>query len=396
MANSYLALLVLLIALAAIFRDDFSFTLLYLFAGSSVLGNLWVRRSIAAIRYSRDFTDRAFLGESINVRLEVINSGLLPVPWVRIHEGLPVELCGPETFQQVTSIAPKSKATFQYKIEARRRGYYPIGPIFFTSADIFGFSTNNIRREGETDPLTVYPKIIPLTKVELPSWSPLGNLRHHHPIFEDPTRAIGKRDYVAGDSLRRIDWKSTATTGRMQVKIFEPSIALEAMIFLNLNANDYHYKTRIVSTELAIVVAASLANWIVEKQGAVGLYVHGEDPLNSSRNAKLIPSRTGRGHLMRVLDTLARVRVEERDGFEEQLRDHRVSLPWGTTLTIISGNADTQLLEQAYQARRGGMSVLLILTGTVFHIEEIKSRAGYYGIPVVHIHREKDLDIWRK
>lgn len=396
MANSYLALLVLLIALAAIFRDDFSFTLLYLFAGSSVLGNLWVRRSVAALRYSRSFTNRAFLGENIDIRLEVVNTGLLPVPWVVIHEGLPVELSGPETFRRVTSIGPKSRTKFNYRLGARRRGYYPIGPIFFSSADILGFSTKNIRREGETDYLTVYPKIIPLNKVDLPSWSLLGNLRHHQPIFEDPTRAIGKRDYVAGDSLRRIDWKSTATTGRMQVKVFEPSISLDTMVFLNLNANDYHYKSRIASTELAIVVAASLANWVVEKQGSVGLYVHGEDPLDSCRNAQLIPSRTGRGHLMRILDMLARVKVEEREGFEDYLRDHRVSLPWGTTVTIISGNADAPLLEQAYQARKGGMSVLLILTGTVLKIEDIKFRAGHYGIPVIHIHQEKDLDIWRK
>lgn len=395
MVSSYLPLLVVLIVLAAVFKDDFSFTLLYLFAGSFVLGNLWIRRSLASIRYKRTFTNRAFLGESVEINLDLKNTSLLPIPWVRIHEGLPVELSGPESFQQVTSIAPKSIVTYKYTLDARRRGFYTIGPVFFTTADIFGFNCNDIRREGESDFLTIYPKIVPLTKVSFPSRSPLGTLRHQLPVFEDPSRVIGKRDYVAGDSLRRIDWKSTATTGRMQVKIYEPSIALETILFLNLNSNDYHYKTRIASTELAIVIAASLANWVTEKQGAVGLFVHGNDPLDNNSNTPLIAARAGKGHLMRILDLLARVKVEEREGFDASLRDHWISLPWGTTLTVISGDANDTLLKQAYQSKRGGMNVLLILVGTVLQIEDIKYKAGFYGIPLVNIHHEGDLDIWQ-
>lgn len=395
MVGSYLPLLVLLIALAAIFKDDFSFTLLYLFTGSFAIGTLWANRSLAAIQYKRQFTNRAFLGEFVEVNLEVKNSGLLPIPWVRIHEGLPVELSGPESFQQVTNIGPKSVKTFHYGIEARRRGFYRIGPVYFSSTDLLGFSSSDIRREGESDYLTVYPKIVPLTKVIFPSRSPLGNLRHHQPVFEDPTRVIGKRDYVAGDSLRRIDWKTTATTGRMQVKVYEPSISLETVIILNLNSNDYYYRSRITSTELAIVVAASLANWVVEKQGTIGLYTHGFDPLDCSNIARYIPARSGRGQLMRVLDMLARIKAVEREGFVDSLRNLRVSLPWGTTLTIISGDVDDDLLDEAFQARQMGLNVLLILTGTVLQANEIKFQAGYYGIPVVHISQEADLDIWR-
>jgi hypothetical protein len=92
--------------------------------------------------------------------------------------------------------------------------------------------------------------------VRLPSRSPIGTLRHTQPIFEDPSRVRGKRDYTTGDSLRRVDWKATATTGRLQVKQFEPSIALETALFLNLNADEYLQRTRLDATELAIVIAA--------------------------------------------------------------------------------------------------------------------------------------------
>ena len=396
MATNYIPLLVVLLVVASFFRDDFSFTLLYLFAGAFAFGTWWSRRSLAAVKYTRAFTDRVFLDEDVVVKLEVCNSGWLPVPWLRIHEGLPVELSGPESFQRVTHLGPRQRKTFSYQVEGRRRGYYNIGPVFLSSSDILGLSTADLRRQGDTQHLTVYPKIIPITKISFPSQSPLGTLRHHQPIFEDPTRVMGKRPYIAGDSLRRVDWKSTAVTGEMQVKLFEPSIALETIIFLNLNADDYHYRTRIASTELAVVLAASVANWVTEKKQTVGLYANGNDPLGMDDSPRIIPARSGRGHLMRILDVLARIQVDDCPSFIEIIRNQRFFLPWGTTMTIITGTADDLLLEELYQARRSGLSVNLIMAGAVPAARAIMDRAGYFGIPVINIPRERDMDIWRQ
>jgi uncharacterized protein (DUF58 family) len=207
---------------------------------------------------------------------------------------------------------------------------------------------------------------------------------------------LGKRPYLVGDSLRRVDWKSTAVSGQMQVKLFEPSIALETVVFLNLNADDYHYRSRIASTELAVIIAASLANWVVEKQQNVGLYVHGSDPLGHENRPSYIPARAGRGHLMRILEVLARVQVGEGNPFSQAIRQRAIHLPWGTTLTIITGIVDEDTLEVLYQARRSGLSVSLILAGTVPGAGEIEHRASFYGIPVLNITREKDMQVWRQ
>ncbi len=388
--------MVFLIILAAFFQDDFFFTLLYLFAGAFAIGTWWSHRSLGAVKYKRKFTDRAFIGENVHVQLIITNSGWLPVPWIRIHEGLPVELSGPESFQRVISLGPREEKSFSYYIEARRRGYYPVGPIFFSSSDILGLSTSDFRREGETERLTIYPKIVPLTNIEFPSQSPMGTMRHHRPIFEDPTRVLGKRDYHAGDSLRRVDWKATAITGRLQVRLFEPSIALETVIFLNLRGDDYHYRTRIASTELAIIIAASIANWVVSKKQKVGLTVNGNDPMSTEGQPPHLPARSGRGQLMQILDILARIHVGDPPHFVDLLRNQRVNLSWGTTLTVITGSARGRLIEELHQARRTGLSVNLILAGTVPKVGDIARMAGFFGIPVLNIARESDLDIWRK
>jgi uncharacterized protein (DUF58 family) len=221
-------------------------------------------------------------------------------------------------------------------------------------------------------------------------------MRHHQPVFEDPTRIFGKRDYVAGDSLRRVDWKSSAATGRMQVKLFEPSIALEAVIFLNLNASDYHYRMRYAASELAVVIAASLANWLAGKGQSLGLFVNGEDPLAVDRRVSYLPPRKGQDQLMRALDVLARVEMTDLSPMAQPLQNQRVRLPWGTTLLVISGQAEDALLHELYQARRAGQNVALILVSEMPGLAQAQQKARFFGIPALRIHDERDLDIWRR
>jgi uncharacterized protein (DUF58 family) len=400
MSGDYLPLLLFLIFVAAFLRDDFAFTLVYLLIGVFLLGSWWSRQAMAAITYKRKFYSRAFLGEKITVNLEIQNSKWLPVPWLRIREGLPVELSGPETFDRVLTLTPQTKESFVYTLEARKRGYYPIGPLFISTGDLLGLGGSDLQNEGETEYLTIYPKVVPLAQLKFPSRSPMGSLRHTQPIFEDPTRVMGKRDYVVGDSLRRVDWKSTAITGRMQVKLFEPSIALATVIFLDLDGPSYHYRTRIDATELAIVIAASVSNWITNKGQTVGFFTNGEDPLAADGQAQFLPPRRGKGHLMRVLETLARIQtidsaaIGKGGNLAEQIQNQRVHLPWGTTLIVITGSVDDALLNELHQARRAGQNAVIIISGRAIGVKDIQARAGYFGIPVIPIAKEEDLERW--
>jgi uncharacterized protein (DUF58 family) len=225
MSDFFFIFILVLLAVAIILREDFIFIILYLLVGAYFFSRWWGRRSLSAISVCRKFSQRAFLGERIPVRLEIKNESLLPLAWLQVRESLPVRLRPGGSFRQVTSLGPKEGTELSYVLECSRRGYYPVGPLVLDSGDVLGMAGIQ-RRQEEAEFITVYPKIIPLTKVQLPSYAPLGTLRHHQPVFEDPSRVMGKRDYVAGDSLRRIDWKSSASSGRLQVKLFEPSIEL--------------------------------------------------------------------------------------------------------------------------------------------------------------------------
>ena len=393
MFGTFLTLLIALLVIASVLRGDFALTLIYLVVGALTAGLWWSRRGITQVKIQRRFSTHAFLGEKVKIDLLVQNKGWLPLPWLELHESLPVALVGPNNFQSVVHLGPGGEANFEYSVDARKRGYYLIGPLSITTGDIMGLSDAQVA-QSQAEALIIYPKIVPFTSVQIPSHSPQGTLRHDVPLFEDPTRVFGKRDYLWGDSQRRIDWKASASSGRLQVKLFEPSIALETFVVLNLNGEDYYYRSRIDSVEMAIVIAASVSNWIIGKKQMVGMMVNGRDPLSADGRPQPLSPRKGKRHMMRLLETLARVESIDSSPLVPMLQRQRYQLAWGTTLIVITGDAGDDLLNELYQARRSGQNAILILAGRDISEEAIRGRAKIFDIPVYSIGTERDLKIW--
>lgn len=393
MSGTFLPLLVVLLLIASLMRGDFALTLIYLVVGALAAGVWWSRQALGQVRAKRQFQNHAFLGEKISIHLQVQNTGWLPLPWLELRDTLPVELVGPNQFQSATNLAPRAEAKFEYMLEARKRGYYQIGPLVVSTGDILGLQ-DSLQATIPADHLVVYPKIIPFPSLKIPSRSPQGTLRYALPLFEDPARVFGKRGYTSGDSLRRVDWKSSASTGQLQVKVFEPSIALETFILLNLNTDDYYYRSRIDATELAITIAASIANWIVENKQMVGMLVNGRDPLTANGKPQSVPPRKGKRHLMRLLEMLARVQRTEHSTFMPLIQQQRTELGWGTTLIVITGQVNEGLVDELHQARQGGQNAVLIAVGTDASEQESRRRAKTLGIPLFTMASEHDLQIW--
>ena len=391
----YLLVILAFVALAAIWlRADFALSAVYLLAGILLVGSWWSQRALGSVEVRRTYSERMFYGEKSVIRLEVHNRGRLPIVWLQLRESVPVQVRVGGQFARVFNLGSKARRQLEYAIEGRQRGFYELGPLDLRSGDLFGLAGEG-HAIVEADFLTVYPKIIPLTGVDLLSHSPLGSLRHHQPLFEDPSRVRGKRDYISGDSERRIDWKASASTGRLQVKLLEPSISLETIIFLNLNSEEYDLHTRGYTSELAIIVAASLANWVIAQRQAAGLLVNGIDPALDSGGAPLIPARRGRGHLMRILDVLARIQMGAAEPIDRVLAREIVNLPWGTTLVLITGRLDEAVFDSLFQARREGLDVVLVPCGQLPGFNEARRRAEYFGFSFYPVQDERDLDMWR-
>ena len=396
MGEILILVMVALIAIAALTRETFVLVLGYLILGTYLLGRWWSNQSLKHIRVKRVFNDHVFPGETVPVKIDLDNRSWLPAIWLAIRDLHPVDLSEIKAFKHIISLPARKTLQLGYELKATRRGYYAVGPMSVETGDLFGW-VDQVFSEYHPDYLTVYPRIIPLKRPDLPSHSPLGTLRHRQPIFEDPTRPVGKREYQRGDALKRVDWKSSASTGRLQVKLFEPSIDLEMAIFLNLNPEEYHTKARFDGPELSIVTAASLANWAVKNRQAVGLMTNGIDPLNRTGVIQPLQPRKTQAHLMRLLETLARVKIQSQQniGIRELLRTYRQSLSWGATLIVLTGSADESLLKELFQARQTGLKPILIVCGWYVDVNIPIQNGKAFGIPVSILHSEEELRGWK-
>jgi uncharacterized protein (DUF58 family) len=393
-----LPFLIILLAVAFFTKVDFFFYLLYTFFGIYVLGRLWARRSLTAVALHRQHEDRVFLGETFPVEIELHNRGWLPVLWLRLSDTVPPDLTSGLAFRQVVSLLPHERLRLDYTLTGRRRGYYRIGPLVGLGGDLLGTVTYETR-QAKDDFVVVYPKIVALQKLGFPSQSPFGTLPSRERLFEDPTRIRGVRGYQAGDPLKRMDWKTSARVGSLQVRRYEPAIALETAIFLNLGSADYPQAYRYQATELGIVVAASVAVHLAEKRQAIGLITNGRDPLAQDPGVMpSLPLRKGREHLMHVLDLLARIEANSEDEatpFLAVLSRKSQGLPWGSTALVITAREVEGLLDALLALRRRGLVVILALTCPERGFALTAQRADQIGVRALQIWAERDLDVWR-
>lgn len=389
----YIPLFLIFLLVAVILRQTAVLTILYMIAAIYLTGRLWSQRAIRSVEVERQFVRRAFLDQQVPVRILVRNRGRLPVIWLRLHESLPVGMTSPNYYQQVISLGGRTQQVLEYRLNARKRGYYPLGPLVLTTGDLLGLAAEN-RVEVEADSLIVYPRIVPLKLRSLLSRSPFGSIRETNPLFEDPSRTVGKRDYQTGDSMRHLDWKATAAVGRLQVKQYEPSIALETAVYLNLNIDDYTTRHRLDLAELAIIAAASIASWASRRKHPIGLVSNGADPLSPGRCLQPLAPRGGSAHLAQVLDALARIETSDGSSFLHLLRETSADLTWGTTLVVITGQLNDELLGEIFPIHRRGLNVVLVPVGPVENLIEHKHRAEHFGFPVRPVQTQSDLESW--
>jgi uncharacterized protein (DUF58 family) len=393
--RNFVPFLLILFAIAAFLRVDFFFTVVYLFFAAYLLSRLWMRRTMDRLRVQRRFTDRAFLGDSVTVDLMVHNTGWLPIPWLEVHESLRVALAVPPFYREVVSLGPRERRHFHYTLHCRRRGYHPVGPLTMRTGDLLGIVRPS-KVQAAPDHVIVYPRVVPLQQLGLPTRSPQVALPARSPLFEDPARVMGVRDYQRGDSPRRIHWTATASAGRLLVKQYQPAIARETLICLDLDQEDYERRQRYTATELAIVVAASIASHIIVREGLpVGLTTEAWDPLLDDRVRFFLPPRPERANLMSLLEVLARVQITSAVPFVDLLRQESVHLPWGATLTVITGRESEALFDTLVYLRRAGFAVALILVQSARPSAELQKRGDLLHVPIRRIWRERDLEAWR-
>jgi hypothetical protein len=414
-------LIVILLAVAFLLRIDFIYYIVYVCIGIYFISRWLVPYTIRHLQGSRKFNDHAFSGEAVDITMLWENKSRIPLPWLEITESIPPELRRDESSAWAIGLSSRQKRQLTYQVGAGRRGYYQIGPARLTSGDLFGLVRPS---SGQLAPdyMTVYPQIIPLVELGLPSRLPFGTIASQQRLFEDPARPAGVREYRSGDSQRQINWKASAHANQLFVRRYQPAISLETAILLDLNKSSYEKKDWRYHTEWAIVVAASLAAHLVNQRQPVGLISNGIDPLmmqegealvfdqdsgrllregNETTSASgliapiLLP-RSGRAHLMKLLETLARIESDSTIGLDQWAATACSPLAWGVTIMAITANGDEKTCQALHQLVRSGFNPILIAVEPDLQFGQTRERARQLGFRAYHVLRSANLDMWRQ
>lgn len=357
----YVPFLVALVGIALISRVSFVYGLIAVFV---VLG-IGVRRIPARLArglvVSREMPDRAFPGDRIEVEVTVANPSRIPVLWVDLNQAVPTHLRPVDGVRRVVGVGTRTAKSTRYELDCLRRGIYVLEAPRATTGDPFGLTVASATTIG-TDVLIVYPRLLPLSSLRIPALAPLAALRTTVPLFSDPARVSGVRDYQRGDSTRSIHWTATAASGRLMVKQLDPTVARETIVALDIDRRDYSRQLRHNGPEMAITVAASVAAHIVERERLpVGLVTEAIDGLRGTEGETRLSAGRGQDHLMDILEVLARA-VPPNDGdFADLMARRAHGLAWGTSLLVVTGSVSEQLAAVLSGVRGSGSEVFVML-----------------------------------
>jgi len=383
----WLAAAFLLLVLSLAFREVLMVLILVLLLLVGGVSRLWNRYCLVRVEYRRHLShQRVFFGEEVQLEVEVSNRKILPLPWLQIDDQVPEEvdfLKGRTTssseesrrmLKSLFTVGWYHRVKRRYPLKCLRRGYFAFGPTQIRSGDLFGFFSRETK-VLDMDHLTVYPRILPLEKLLVPSKQPIGDIITKADIFQDPILTLGIRDYLPGDSLKRIAWKSTARSGKLMTKQFETTTTVDLGVFLDIRTVKPPLQgLNRDRLELAIVTAASLANHALAHGFRVGLYVN-QNRRFTNEPIRLLPNQDP-VQLRRILETLAQVYTAVTMPIGKVIQRESGGLSWGSTLLVVSAMPTDVLVATLFRMKRAGRRVVLVAVGEEFR-EDISGLSVY-------------------
>jgi Protein of unknown function DUF58 len=327
--------------------------------------------------------DRVIRGEPSQVTLDISNASRffgasvmardrcggisVPVPLVRLRAG--------------------RATTVTYPVPTSRRGVVEVGPLEITRRDPLAL-VGVVRRYGQAGQVWVRPRIHPIGAVPVGLSRSMDGRVDRVPHGSITFAAL--REYVVGDDLRRVHWRTSARVGELMVREHVDTSLPRVVVLLDNRASAHTSGGGGESTfEAACEAAASIAVAAFREEVQVELclvrpassagprstgpesaYGGGQQPVAGARPA-LGARLGGRLAVGSILDQLAEAELTGADqagtvpdplrSAVERLRVRRL----GDTLLYLVGRADQDELGQVAGLRGAYPSIIAAVFGTV-------------------------------
>lgn len=345
------------------------------------------------LQCEREISDEVVeIGDSVKVIVKLKNRSLWPVLWLYAEETLPEKMPIEGTTKRLLFLPPGRSFYLHYVLTITKRGCHRIGPLVLETGDVFGLF-KRCRVEQRLDYVTALPAYQIIEEFQVGQRRRLADIAAAHSIFDDPSRIRGIREYRRGDSMNRIHWKSTARTGVLHTKIYEPVVEAAATVVLDFHEDSWSGTLPTDPDkpphEMAIEVACTVCRYLTDGGWKVGFFSNGRDPLGlpglslaqagatgtlseavamaRSRRAdsRLEPisirARTSPDQFLIIRENLGRIELSNGLRIETLLMGELPYIEREQALVILTGDVTDSFINGVLRARELGYRIMLFI-----------------------------------
>lgn len=192
---------------------------------------------------------------------------------------------------------------------------------------------------------------------------------HKSPYRGFSVEFVQHREYVPGDDIRHIDWKSYGRSERYTIKQYEQETNFTAHLMLDASRSMLYGEGKTNKLEFAKTLAATLTYLIIHQRDCVALDVF------DSEWREQLPGSGQVGHIQKVLQTLVSVRPRDKNEMGPLIHDLANHVKRRGLFFLISDCFDDvqSLLGALQHLRFGGHEVIVC---HIMHPDELEFPFG--------------------
>ena len=326
--------------------------------------NLWMPRVTVERTAS---SQNIFEDGELEISFRLRNHGLLG-GFVEIYDELPSQarLVRGSNYT-LLYLKRQQEVSFTYTVQVPLRGHYHLGPVRLRVKDAFDLFYSE-RHEKALEPFSVFPRIEPLDSEILGGKNP-KLYQGAMPIYSvgEGTQFYSLREFLPGDSLRKVNWKATARTGEMMVNETEHEDILDIFLLLDARGVSGLGSPTDNPLEMCCRAAATFADQLLRARNNVGLTVYG------SRTATVHLGR-GNTHLHRILTALADAKAEGELPLKLVIQDLLPYIPSGSPIILFSALDNDDTLPDAFTLALTRGYALTVVSPSSLELEAMLGR----------------------
>jgi len=243
-----------------------------------------------------------FTNKKIPVTISVKNNTYRKFGFAQISDIVPDSFKIIDENSRVLTLDEKSEIKYTYFVIPTKRGEFQFPGINIFASDPRGFfySEKFFRLPVK---VTVYPSIeeISIDKLRQKRSTLRALGVHSSKQLGIGTDFAGIREYILGDSFKKIEWKSTARFNKLMTREFESEVIIPSLIFLDVSPSMDSGTAGYTKLDYAIRTAVAFSKFALDNHDPVGLYTFSDKLIDH------LPNKSGKKQLYMILRTLAKV-----------------------------------------------------------------------------------------